>query len=97
MKTVLGIFLLILLYFAIGSIVTGGICCDKKLYKFSEPKWDDSMFPPLNTSNDKFVFFTYLLFWPIIVCFRYIPKLLYIIGKFLLEYLGWIIAKLFKL
>lgn len=94
---VLDIILLTFLYFCIGTFFVSGFCHDKKMYTFSCSDWSECSFPPIKTVNDKFVFFTYFLFWPLIVCFRYIPKLLYIICKFLVEYIAWIIVKIFKL
>ena len=96
-KIIALIFLFITLYLLIGGFVVSGLCCDKKLHKFSKPEWSDDMFPPLRTTDDKFIFFTYWLIWPIMLCFYYIPKLLYLIGKFIVNYLGWVIVKLFKL
>lgn len=96
-KIVALIFLFILIYILIGGFVVSGLCSDEKLHKFGKPEWSDSMFPPLKTTDDKFIFFTYWLVWPLMLCFYYIPKLIYIIGKFFVNYLGWIIAKIFRL
>ena len=96
-STIALIFLLILLYILIGGFIVAGMCCDKKLHIFDKPEWEDSMFPDLKTTDDKFIFFTYWLIWPFMLCFRYIPKALYLLGKFIVNYFTWSIAKIFKL
>lgn len=96
-STIALIFLLILLYILIGGFIVAGMCCDKKLHIFDKPEWEDSMFPDLKTTDDKFIFFTYWLIWPFMLCFRYIPKTLYLLGKFIVNYFAWSIAKIFKL
>ena len=96
-NTIALIFLLILLYILIGGFIVAGMCCDKKLHIFDKPEWEDSMFPDLKTTDDKFIFFTYWLIWPFMLCFRYIPKALYFLGKFIVNYFAWSIAKIFKL
>ena len=60
-STIALIFLLILLYILIGGFIVAGMCCDKKLHIFDKPEWEDSMFPDLKTTDDKFIFFTYWL------------------------------------
>ena len=91
------IILIVVLYIFFCGFAVGGICSDEKLHKFKPTVWDDDMFPPLETTDDKFIFFTYWLTWPLIICFYYIPKLLFIIGKFVINYFGWLMAKIFKL
>ena len=68
-------------------------CCDD----CDKPEYEDNMFPDLKTTDDKFIFFTYWLIWPFMLCFRYIPKALYLLGKFIVNYFTWSIAKIFKL
>ena len=91
------IILIVLLYLFFGGIAVGCICSDDNLHKFKPTVWHDDMFPPLETTDDKFIFFTYWLTWIFIVCFYYIPKALFNIGKFIVNYFGWLMAKIFKL
>ena len=88
--------LLVFVYLLVSLLISAGICKDKKIYNFKSYN-SDSSFPNITSSDDKFMFFTIFIFWPILVIFYYIPKLIYIIFKFLINYLGWVIAKIFKL
>ena len=96
-NTIALIFLLILLYILISGFIVAGMCYDKKLHIFDKPEYEDNMFPDLKTTDDKFIFFTYWLIWPFMLCIRYIPKALYLLGKFIVNYFAWSIAKIFKL
>lgn len=96
LKTIGVICLLIFLYFLVSTMVSAGICHDTNIHKFKH-FGEDCSFPDLDTPDDKFIFFTEFVFWPFIVVFYYIPKVLFNTCKFLINYLGWIIAKLFKL
>lgn len=97
MKTVFLIFLLIILYLLIGVLTTLGTTHNNPIHKFTF--WTDWYESGVNikTADDKFSLFILIVFWLPLVIFYYLPIGLYRIGKFLVEFIGWCIAKLFKL
>lgn len=98
------IILFIFLFLFIYVVLSTGLCFTvigktNPFHKFdrSKPDWDGSTQIVIKTVDDKFFFFILWIIWPFLILFYYIPKGIYMILKFLAEFLGWFIAKIFKL
>lgn len=59
--------------------------------------YDGSKMVQIKTVDDKYFFFILLIIWPLLVLFYYIPKGLYKVSKFLVNFVAWCIVKIFKL
>lgn len=86
------------------SLLSVGLCytvigVHNPIHKFNieEDSWDGSKTILIKTDDDKFFFFILFFIWPLLVLFYWIPIGIYHIFKFLIEFIGWSIAKLFKL
>lgn len=100
MEIIVILFLFLLLYLALsGGLCFGIIGKTNPFHKFSLSKddWDGSTQIIIKTVDDKFFFFIIFITWPFLILFYYIPKGIYKIFKFLVEFIAWCIAKLFKL
>jgi len=97
---ILCIFLIFLCYL----VLSAGLCynCVGKnnpLHKFPlhVDRYDGSISIKIETEDDKYFFFLLFLIWPLLVLFYWIPIWLYKVFKFLANFFGWCIAKIFKL
>ena len=104
MKCIVGTIIITILIILLYSVITCGLCfCiigrTNPLHKFEihEDDWDGSKSIVINNTDDKFFFFLLCLIWPLLVLFYWIPIGIYKVFKFLVEFVGWCIAKLFKL
>ena len=86
------------------SLLSAGLCIsvigrNNPLHKFpiETDSYDGSKTILIKTDDDKFFFFILFFIWPLLVLFYWIPIGIYHIFKFLIEFIGWSIAKLFKL
>ena len=66
-------------------------------FQLDKDSYDGSTTVEIKTVDDKYFFFLLFLIWPLLVLFYWIPIGLYKVFKFLLNFLGWSIAKIFKL
>ena len=99
-KAIFFIILFLFLYFVLSTgLCFGVIGKTNPFHKFdiSSEDWDGSSQIVIKTVDDKFFFFILWIIWPFLILFYYIPKGIYMILKFLAEFLGWFIAKIFKL
>ncbi len=100
MKTIFILFLFLLLYLILSTGLCFGIIGKTNpFHKFSISKddWDGSSQIIIKTVDDKYFFFILFITWPFLLIFYYIPKGIYKILKFLVEFFAWSIVKLFKL
>ena len=94
------IILFVLLYFLLGvgtfSIIK---TCDNPFHKFklTEPDWNGDQNVIFRNDDDKFWCFIMIIGWIFIVGLYYIPLGIFYILKFLANFFGWCIAKIFKL
>ena len=98
--TILIIFLCILVYvFASFGLCYNCVGKNNPFHKFPLDKdsYDGSTTVAVKSDDDKYFFFLLLLIWPLLVLFYWIPIGLYKVFKFLANFLGWCIAKIFKL
>ncbi len=100
----IGKILIILLLIFLYIVVSCGLCytaigVHNPIHKFNikTDSWDGSKSIMIYNTDDKFSFFLLCLIWPLLVLFYWIPIGIYRIFKFLVEFIGWCIAKLFKL
>ena len=100
-KMISYIIALVLVYLFVSSIlVFMFIGVNNPFYKFKieEPKYSDEIrHISINSESDKYALFFLYLTWPLFVVFYYIPIALFKMFKFLINFIGWFIAKLFKL
>ena len=98
--TILVIFFSTLCYvFASFGLCFNCIGKNNPFHKFplDTDSYDGSTTVAIKTIDDKYFFFLLLLIWPLLVLFYWIPIWLYKVGKFLINFLAWCIAKIFKL
>jgi len=100
----IGKILIILLFILLYIVISCGLCytvigVHNPIHKFNTEKdpWDDSKSILICNTDDKFSFFLLCIIWPLLVLFYWIPLGIYHIFKFLIEFIGWSIAKIFKL
>ena len=100
----IGKFLIILLFIFLYCVISGGLCytvigIHNPIHKFliEEDSYDGSKNVKIESVDDKFFFFILFFIWPLLVLFYWIPIGLFKIFKFLVEFIAWCIAKLFKL
>ena len=99
-----GKILVLFLCFLSYSFLSLGLCFTgigrtNPFHKFpiSVDSYDGSKNVELKSVDDKYFFFILVIIWPLLVLFYYIPKGLFKVFKFLLNFIGWCIAKIFKL
>lgn len=85
-------------------ILSAGLCFSiigrtNPFHKFpiETDSWDGSQTIVIKTVDDKFFFFILFFTWIPLLIFYYIPKGIYKMLKFLIEFIAWCIAKIFKL
>ena len=100
----IGKILIILFFILLYIVVSCGVCytaigVHNPIHKFNikTDSLDDSKSIMICNTDDKFSFFLLCLIWPLLVLFYWIPIGIYRIFKFLVEFIGWCIVKLFKL
>jgi len=91
---------LILLYAILGAVFFMCIKSNNPFYKFklSKPDWYGDT-EVIHDGNPDSIFWatTLIIFWVGFLTLYYIPKGLFKLLKFFTNYIGWIIAKIFKL